>query len=193
MPPSLVLASTSAYRRELLDRLKISYRAVGHLVDEGAIRVSGSAVEAARELAVAKAESLVESHGDAYLLASDQIVEVDGEFLGKPGNRANARQQLERLSQKAHRLVTAVALRSPDGDMIVETVTIELTMRQLASEEIDRYLDAEQPWDCAGSYKIESLGISLFDRVEGQDFTSIVGLPLTVVARMLRDVGFLIP
>lgn len=192
--PELVLASTSRYRRELLDRLGIPYTAAAHRCDERATAAGLDDPERiARVLARAKAQSLAADHADAFVLGSDQLVDLDGEILGKPGDAPGARAQLARLRGRTHRLITAVALRHPDGRVDEALDVHRMTMRDLSDDEIARYVDREHPVDCAGSYKIERLGIALFDRVEGTDFTAIVGLPLATVARMLRRAGFQVP
>jgi len=192
--PELVLASTSPYRRELLDRLHVRYRAAAHRCDERATAAAlDDPEQIARTLARAKAESLATDHPGAFILGSDQLADLDGEILGKPGDPAGARAQLARLRARTHRLITAVALRRPDGHVDEALDIHRMTMRDLSDDEIARYVDRERPVDCAGSYKIEALGIALFDRIEGTDFTAIVGLPLATVARLLRAAGFHVP
>ncbi len=190
----LILASTSPYRLELLQRFGIPFEAVAHRCDEDVEMTSGKpADEVAATLARAKAESL--DH-DAYILGSDQVVEHEGEILGKAGTMEGARAQLRRLSGSTHRLITAVALRHPNGAprLVDEAVAVcRMTMRALSDEEIARYVKAESPVDCCGAYKIESRGIALFDRIECDDFTAITGLPLMRVGSMLRAVGFEVP
>lgn len=190
----LLLASTSPYRRQLLDRLGIAYATEPHRCDERALAAGITDPEVlVRTLARAKAESLVRDHPRAHVLASDQGVVLDGEVLGKPGDEAGAAAQLARLRGRTHRLLTAVALRHPDGSVREALDEHRMTMRPLEDAEIERYVRAERPFDCAGSYKIEGLGIALFESVEGRDFTAIVGLPLLTVARMLRDAGWRVP
>lgn len=188
----LILASTSIYRRELLDRLGLPYQALPHRVDERQeAPAGGSPEEIALHLAVAKAKSLAD--GTAHVLASDQLVDLDGAVLGKPGSAAAAIEQLRRMSGRTHRLLTAVALAHPDGRVETALDLCRLTMRALEDEEIERYVRVDQPVDCAGSYKIERLGIALFSRIEGEDFTAITGLPLITVARLLRQAGYRAP
>jgi len=188
----LILASTSVYRRELLDRLGVPYQALPHRVDERAeAPVGRSPDEIALHLAFAKARSLAD--GSAHVLASDQLVDLDGTVLGKPGSEAAAIEQLRHMSGRTPRLLTAVALAHPDGRVETTLDLCRLTMRPLEDEEILRYVQADQPLDCAGSYKIERLGIALFSRIEGEDFTAITGLPLITVARLLRQAGYRTP
>lgn len=187
-----MLASTSAARRALLDRLRVPYEAVAPGCDEDSIQ-SDSADETARLRAVAKAESVARERPDAVVLGADQVVELEGELLGKPGSAEGARAQLRRLAGRAHRLVTAVALVGPSGGPEVALDVHRMTMRPLDEAEIGRYVAADDPAGCAGSYKVESLGIALFDRIEGGDSTAIMGLPLMVVCSMLRRSGWALP
>lgn len=193
----LVLASESTYRRALLDRLGLPYTSRSHRVDERALFNRDvdepNLAELAAALACAKAESVVEFEPNAHVIASDQIAEIDGDVLNKPGTRARAIAQLSRLQGRQHRLLTAVALRTPDGKTLTALDEHRMHMRPLTPEEIERYIDSEQPLDCCGSYKIECLGISLFSAIEGEDFTAITGLPLIALARMLRSAGFPLP
>ena len=141
-------------------------------------------------LSLRKARSLAGRFPDALSVGADQIAEVGGERLHKPGNEENAREQLHKLAGRAHRLVTAVTvLRARDlhGESIVDVHT--LTMRPLSRAAIESYVAREKPLDCAGSYRIEALGIALFERVEGLDFTAIVGLPLTALVALLLRFG----
>ncbi len=188
----LVLASTSPYRRELLDRLRVPYTAAPHRCDERATGVADP-VDLARALARGKAESIAGDHPGAHVLGSDQLVALDGEVLGKPGDEAGALAQLRRLSGRTHRLITAAALLAPDGGVREALDEHRMTMRALSDGEIARYVARERPFDCAGSYKIEGLGIALFEAVSGPDFTAVVGLPLLSVAAMLREAGFSVP
>ena len=187
----LVLASTSAARRALLERLGVSFDTLAPECDEERIR-GATPADTARARAIAKAESVARSHPEATVLGSDQLVDLDGEIVGKPGTSERARAQLARLSGRAHRLVTAVALIGP-GTRSVHVDTCTLRMRALGEDEIARYVSADAPEACAGSYRIESRGIALFEAIEGADHTAIVGLPLMQTAAMLRDAGWSIP
>ncbi|MCC7380285.1 MAG: septum formation protein Maf [Deltaproteobacteria bacterium] len=191
--PALVLASTSAYRRAQLDRLGVPYVAAAHQADESVTPERASLDEVARFLARAKAESLAARFPEAWIIGSDQLVDLDGERLGKPGSVAAAEAQLARLAGRAHRLLTAVALRAPSGTVEVSLDAHVMQMRSIGAEEIRRYVAADQPIDCAGAYKIEARGIALFEAVEGSDHTAIVGLPLIALTTMLRRAGFLVP
>lgn len=190
----LVLGSTSRYRRELLARLRVPFDVLAPEVDEEALQRSGAEPSSiALRLAVAKAASVAAKRSDAFVIGSDQVVDLDSEILGKPGDEARAREQLARLQGRTHRLVTAVALRAPDGTLRTHVDVHRMTLRSLGAAEIERYVAAEQPLDCCGAYKIESLGIALFERIEGDDFTAIPGLPLIALGRLLRESGFDVP
>jgi septum formation protein len=194
--PDLLLASTSPYRGELLARLGLPFRTRAPACDEVALKRALPAglapVEVARALARAKAESLRDLEPGVTLVGSDQLVALDDDVLGKPGTAEAAREQLARLAGRAHVLVTAVALAHPGG--LVEHVDVtRLVMRTLSSEQIDRYVRADAPLDCAGSYRLEARGIALFESIASADHTAIVGLPLIAVATMLGALGYPVP
>lgn len=189
----IILGSTSRYRRELLSRLRFDFECHAPPVDEEPYKRSGaSPVSIASVLAVAKAESLIGLDPDAVIIGSDQVVDLDGEVLGKPGTPAAAIEQLEQLAGREHRLITAVAIWHQYRTQLYVDSTL-LVMRELTREEIARYVALDDPCDCAGSYKIESLGISLFDAIESSDQTAIMGLPLIAVTRLLRAAGIDLP
>jgi septum formation protein len=193
MPSPLILASTSKYRRELLERLAIPFTCQSPGIDEEAWKRKGlPAAELARELAIAKSQAVWSKHPDAIVIGSDQVAEVDGQILDKPGSINRAIEQLGLLSGKTHHLWTAVAISSVAGcDVFIDKTT--LTMRSLTAEEMARYVAHDQPLDCAGSYKLESLGITLFEQITSADQTAIIGLPLLETARRLREHGFQLP
>ncbi|MBI4613705.1 MAG: septum formation protein Maf [Planctomycetes bacterium] len=189
-PAPLVLASSSRYRIALLERLGIPFQAVGHRCEErSAAPAAVSPEEVVRALARAKAESLRAEFPSALILGSDQVVELDGELLGKPGTQEAAVKQLLRLQGREHRLVTAVALSRPGGPTEVEIDVHQLRMRSLSDAEIRHYVERDRPLDCAGSYRFESLGIALFEGILGEDATAIVGLPLIRTISMLARAG----
>jgi septum formation protein len=192
--PRLILASSSKYRAALLRRLGLTFESLSPRVNEVEVQRSGLAPrEVAERLAISKAEDVALLAPDAYVLGGDQLVELDGEILGKPGSFERAVAQLERLAGVEHRLVTAIALRHPSGqtDLAVDVHTLK--MRPLERAEIERVVAADEPYDCAGSYKIEGRGISLFEWIEGEDFTAIEGIPLIALGRLLRAAGFEVP
>ncbi|MBA3312796.1 MAG: Maf family protein [Planctomycetota bacterium] len=195
MASELILASTSPYRRALLERLGVTFRSEAPGVDEDAVKHAESdPVRLAERLASAKAEAIAERFPNAIVIASDQLATIDGEVLGKPGTARKAVEQLERLAGRTHELVTAVCvLRLSDGVRHLHTDRTRLTMRSLSRDALERYVALDTPLDCAGAYKIESAGIAMFDRIETQDFTAITGLPLIAVVRMLGEFGVRVP
>jgi septum formation protein len=189
----LILASTSPYRRKLLEQLGLPFRCVAPGVDEAVIQSQiADPLALAERLARAKAAAVFAQNPDAVVIGSDQLVAFGGRVLGKPGTAARAVAQLLAMAGHEHRLITAVALADRDGVEIAMNIA-RLWLRPLGAEEAERYVAADRPLDCAGSYKIESLGIALFDRIETSDQTAIVGLPLMTVCRMLRARGFVLP
>lgn len=192
--PRLVLASTSKYRRELLARLGVPFESCAPACDEDALKdESKPPSHVASFLAREKAVSLRASHADAYVIGGDQLVDLDGRILGKPGTVERAELQLKLMRGRSHRLLTALALACPDGRVLEHLDVHVLTMRMLSDDEIARYVAREQPIDCAGSYKVESGGIALLARIEGEDFSAITGLPLITLTSLLRQEGFAIP
>jgi septum formation protein len=192
MTARLLLASTSPYRRELLSRLRIPFDVARPEVDE--VPLPGeSPLALARRLAAAKAEAIATREGDAWVIGSDQVAELDGRPLGKPGNRDAALAQLASMSGRSVAFRTAVSVMHRDLGRFDAIDTTVVRFRGLAAEEIARYVDSEQPFDCAGSFKSEGLGIVLFDAIETSDPTALVGLPLIATARLLRQAGFALP
>ena len=189
--PRLVLASTSRYRRELLARLRLPFDTVRPEVDETPL--AGEAPEAlALRLATAKAGAVAAHHPGACVIGSDQVADFDGRPLGKPGDRAAAIAQLAAMSGRSVAFRTAVAVAA-GGRVHGALDTTLVHFRRLAPGEIERYVDLEQPFDCAGSFKSEGLGITLFEAIESRDPTALVGLPLLATARLLRESGLALP
>lgn len=189
----LILASTSRYRADLLARLRLPFDIQAPAVDETATDQEPPEKLAPR-LARAKAEAVAALHPQAWVLGSDQAAACRGRLLGKPGSREAACEQLAWMSGRPAAFVTALALTQhgrprPLTDMDVTVVRL----RRLSSEEIERYVDAEQPLDCAGSFKAEGLGISLFEEIQSRDPTGLIGLPLIATARLLRKAGYRLP
>lgn len=197
-PPALVLGSTSRYRRELLERLGLPFEVRAPDVDETprageappalAVRLAN-----AKAVAVAVASANVGAHAsvrDVVVIGSDQVADLAGRALGKPGTHERAQEQLRAMSGQTVLFHTAVAISRPATGQFWEAVdTVRVRMRVLSDQEIDTYLRLEQPYDCAGSAKVEGLGIALLDRIESDDPTSLIGLPLITVARLLREAG----
>ena len=190
--PRLVLASTSRYRRELLERLRLPFDVARPDVDETPL--AGEHPQAlARRLADAKAVAVAAGVGDAWVIGSDQVAALGGQALGKPGDRALAQAQLAAMAGRAVEFFTAVSVAHADGRRFEALDRTTVRFRNLDADEIARYVDAEVPLDCAGSFKSEGLGIALFDAIESSDPTALVGLPLIATARLLRQAGFVLP
>jgi septum formation protein len=188
-PRDLVLASTSRYRQALLARLGLPFVAVDPRVDESPLPGERPADTALR-LSVLKARAVAPRHSRALIVGSDQVASCDGERLGKPGNRENALRQLSALSGRSASFYTALAvLDARDGTVRSRVVPCRVSFRTLSRATIERYLEREQPYDCAGSAKSEGLGIALIERIETEDPTSLVGLPLIALTELLADAG----
>lgn len=187
--PKLILASTSRYRRELLMRLRLPFAVESPLVDEQVLP-GETAPDTALRLALAKAQAVAERHPQAVVIGSDQVCELGGAPVGKPGDHAAATQQLQRLSGQSVRFHSAVAVVCVErGFAQAQMATVTVQFRQLSALEIENYLRADAPYDCAGSAKCESLGIALVEAIESDDPTALVGLPLVRTAQMLRLAG----
>jgi len=188
---SLILASGSRYRQELLGRLGMPFEAWSPDVDERPLPGEAPAATAAR-LARAKAQAGAGRFPGAWIIGSDQVADLGGEPIGKPGTRSKAREQLLAMSGRTVRFHTALCLLGPHGPREA-LVTTEVDFRPLTGAEIDRYLDREDALDCAGSAKSEGLGIALLASLEGDDPTALVGLPLIALCALLREAGFRVP
>ena len=189
----LILASTSRYRRELLQRLGIPFRCLTPLIDEDSFKTARlDPVSLAATLAIAKAESLSRFDPESVVIGSDQVAALDDEILNKPGSIENAIEQLVRMSGRTHRLITAVAVAHQCRTRLHVNVT-ELTMRPLTRNAVERYVISEHPLDCAGSYMIESQGIALFESIQTSDQTAIIGLPLMAIVSLLGRCGITLP
>jgi len=186
---SLVLASTSPYRRALLERLRLPFVTASPRVDE-LPRPSESPRALALRLAVAKADAGAKLHPEAWIIGADQVAECDDDVLGKPGTAERARIQLAMCSGRVVTFHTAVRLTHHAGDGLTHVDQTRVKFRVLTSSEIDRYVELDQPLDCAGSFRSEGLGITLFERIETDDPTALIGLPLLWLAGSLRKVGF---
>ena len=188
--PRLILASGSAYRRELLERLRLPFEVLVPDIDE--TPQSGELPEAtALRLARAKAEAVAARAPGSVVIGSDQVATLDGQQIGKPGNHANALLQLQTM--RGRRVVFHTALCLWDGrtgTAQVENVQTFVTVRDLPDAELDAYLRIEQPYDCAGSAKNEALGIAILERIDSADPTALTGLPLIALTGMLRQAGF---
>lgn len=187
--PRLILGSTSRYRRELLERLRWPFEVAAPGVDETP-HPGESPAALARRLALAKARAVSAAHPDAVVIGSDQVADLDGRSIGKPGTHERAVEQLRAMSGRSVVFQTAVAVvREVSGFVDEVLVPVTVRFRRLSGAEIEHYLRAEQPYDCAGSARSESLGIALLDAIESDDPTALVGLPLIRTAALLRAAG----
>lgn len=188
-PPPLILGSTSRYRRELLARLRLPFDVHAPLVDEAALPDEVPAALALR-LALAKAREVAARFPAAVVIGSDQVADHAGRAVGKPGTHERATEQLRAMSGHSVVFQTAVAVvRADTGYANAVLVPVTVRFRHLSDAEIEHYLRAEQPYDCAGSAKAEGLGIALLDSIESTDPTALVGLPLIQTCMLLREVG----
>jgi septum formation protein len=191
--PDLILASSSVYRRQLLDRLGLRYRVISPDIDES-LAPGEAPTEAALRLARVKAAAVAARYPESLVIGSDQIAVLNGECLGKPGDAFRAATQLAAMSGQTLVFHTAVCLlNAASAREQLESVPTTVVMRTLNAAEIERYLRHDRPFDCAGSAKIESLGIALTERVSTDDPTALIGLPLIVLCRMLRAEGVALP
>lgn len=192
--PSLVLGSTSPYRKELIARFGLPFETCSPRTDEQPL--PGEAPSAlAMRLAKAKAEDVCRqlqgaSAQDVLVIGSDQVAELHGQALGKPGNHQRATEQLRAMrGQEVHFHTAVCVMRPANGFTSTHLSTVTVTFRDLSDADIDTYLHAEQPYDCAGSAKAETLGIVLLERILSDDPTALIGLPLIATARLMRDAG----
>jgi len=188
----LVLASTSPYRRELLSRLRLPFETVRPEVDESPLH-GETPLALAERLARAKAGVIARREPGAFVIGSDQVAELEGQPLGKAGDRTGAIAQLGAMSGREVLFRTAVCIQREGDPPRMATDTTTVRFRPLSFAEIERYVDAEAAFDCAGSFKAEGLGITLFDAIDSSDPTALIGLPLIITARLLREAGFVLP
>ncbi len=192
-PPKLILASTSAYRRMLLERLCIPFSVERPEVDETPLPGETPSATAMR-LALDKARAVAARHPDALVIGSDQVAHIGDAVFGKPGTSERAIAQLQAMRGQTVVFHTALALiDNRDGQTLQDSVPTSVRFRMLSDDEIVRYVAREQPLDCAGSAKSEGLGISLLDALSGDDPTALIGLPLIALSRMLRTRGLQLP
>lgn len=190
----VILASTSVYRKALVERLGLTVQCEPPGVDEDAFKKSiEDPFGLAATLASAKARAVAERHPGRVVIGGDQLVAFEGQILGKPGTIENAVEQLLQLAGKTHELITAMSVIGPDGSEHRHTDIAWMTMRPLDQGRIERYVKLDRPVDCAGAYKIESAGISLFETIETGDHTAITGLPLMALTTILESLGLALP
>ena len=185
----LILASSSIYRRELLQRLRLPFECVSPAIDESARPGEVPAATALR-LALEKTRAVAATHPQALVIGSDQVAELDGTALGKPGGHTNAVQQLRAMRGRRVVFHTALCLLdAASGRHQLETTVTTVQLRALTDAQIERYLQLEQPYDCAGRAKVESLGIALAKKIDSNDPTALIGLPLITLVSMLKQEG----
>lgn len=189
MTRRLILGSTSPYRRELMQRLAIPFETAAPDIDE--TRYDGeSARDMVLRLSLQKAQAVAAQYPDALIIGSDQCAVLHEQVIGKPGNHENAVQQLQNSSGKTVAFLTGLCLYdSRDGSYQLDVVPFAVDFRELNDAEIDAYLRKDQPYNCAGSFRSESLGITLFKRMHGNDPTALMGLPLIRLSQMLTQAG----
>jgi len=189
----LVLASTSPFRREILHKLNIDFDVCAPNVDESRM-LNETPQQLVTRLSEAKARAAGTHYSDALIIGSDQVAVLGNQVLGKPLNHENARHQLASASGNKVSFYTGICLfNSATGNTQVRCVPFHVYFRKLTDEQIERYLLAEQPYNCAGSFKSEGLGISLFEKFDGEDPNTLVGLPLIELIRMLASEGVIVP
>lgn len=187
---NLILASSSPFRRQILDKLQLEYSCISPDIDESAMEDEKPEDLVAR-LAVEKAQKIAETEKDCLIIGSDQVAVLNNEILGKPHTHENAVAQLKKLSGHRVTFLTGLALiNAKTGNIQSETVPFYVEFRDLSDEVIENYLRAETPYNCAGSFKSEALGIVLFDKLEGEDPNTLMGLPLIRLVRLLENEGF---
>ncbi len=193
MDPHYLLGSTSRYRAELLSRLHLPFTTASPVCDETPL--PGEPPDTlANRLAQAKALSLRSEHPNTIIIGSDQVAALDGMLLGKPDTLSNARRQLQSMRGQSVVFYTALGVVDSRSGQVLHAMDVTTAvLRDLSDAEIDRYLTVEQPLDCAGSFMIEGLGISLFDRVESNDPSALIGLPLIKLCQCLRELGCALP
>ena len=186
----LVLASTSPFRRAILEKLGVDFKTVAPDVDES-ILIDEIPEQLVARLAEAKARAVAEHVDNALVIGSDQVAVVDGQILGKPGDHGNAVKQLKRASGKRVSFLTGLCVFNSESKRVqVDVIPFNVIFRQLTDSQIENYLQKEQPYNCAGSFKSEGLGIALFERLEGDDPNTLIGLPLIRLIKMLESEGF---
>lgn len=190
---NLILGSTSPFRKELLERLKLDFTTDSPDIDETPLQAETPENYVTR-LSLEKAKAVATRHNNAMIIASDQCSVLNGEIRGKPGNHQNAVKQLTESSGNRVSFLTGLCLYDcRDDSYQLEMVPFHVDFRNLSASEIESYLQAEQPYGCAGSFKSEGLGVTLFKRLEGEDPSALIGLPLIKLSEMLRLKGFLLP
>lgn len=189
---NLILASTSPFRKAILEKLDIPFSTQSPEIDETPVE-NETPEQLVERLSIAKAKAIADKLDKGLVIGSDQVAVIDGQILGKPGNHENAIKQLQFASGKTVTFLTGLCLyNAASRKHQVEVVPFNVVFRKLTEQQIDNYLKKEQPYNCAGSFKSEALGISLFDKLEGDDPNTLIGLPLIRLVRMLEREGIAI-
>ena len=187
---SIILASESPYRKELLERLNLSFRTCPAHIDEESIwNTDLSPLEVSLELSKLKAKKVFSDFPKSIVIGSDQVIALGNQVFGKPMTETKAVQQLIELQGKTHQLITSVCILSESKEVTFSNTANLMIRAELTRDEIENYVKHDRPLNCAGSYKIEGMGIALFEKVETNDFTSIIGLPLIELTKNLREFG----
>ena len=185
----IILASTSPFRKSVLEKLGLAFDCHAPEVDETP-QAGETPAQLVERLSIAKAQAVAAHYQQGLIIGSDQVAVIEDEILGKPGNHENAVAQLERAAGKTVTFLTGLAVvNAASGAIHAEVVPFKVEFRQLTRQQIVNYLNAEQPYNCAGSFKSEGLGIALFERLEGDDPNTLIGLPLIRLIRMLEKEG----
>lgn len=190
----LILGSTSAYRKELMLKLGIPFETMKPSCDEVSLKIEflaqkKSPLEIAENLALAKASSLNKEFKHAVIIGGDQLVDLDGQIIGKSKTFNNAKEQLQNMSGRTHNLITSIAILHEDQKWTLNHIS-KMKMKKLTYKEIEDYLRIDMPLDCAGSYKIERSGLCLFEKIETDDFSAIQGLPMMWISQKLKEIGY---
>lgn len=189
----IILASTSIYRKQQLERLNISFSTASPKITEETLKTKGlEPTQLSEELSLLKARSISSLYADAIVIGGDQVASFNQTILSKPKTKENAFQQLQSMAGKEHKLITSLAIITNRQEHIY-TCVAKMKMRQLTDAQISRYIDIDGPLHSCGSYRLEALGISLFESIDCEDYTSIIGLPLMWTARTLSKLGVSVP
>jgi len=188
--PKLILASTSPYRKELIEQLNVPFTCESPDIDEKSDQYNHlSAVELSQILAFAKADDIYNKNQDSFVIGGDQVLAFKNEIFGKPGTEEKAIEQLLKLNSNTHQLVTSICILGP-ATKIEFTNIARMTMKKLTKSQIESYIKKDQPLNCCGSYKLESLGKDLFEKIECDDQSAIIGVPLIQLGKELAKIGF---
>ena len=189
----VVLASTSIHRKQQLERLNISFVTVSPSINENDFKAKDFGhVQLSRELAFCKTRNIGPRYNDAIVIGGDTVVSFNKVILSKPKTKKKAVEQLKILSGREHKLITSIVIRE-NGAEHIHTTIAQMKMRELTEDQISRYIETDEPFDSCGSYRLDALGISLFESIDCEDYTAIIGIPLMWTARMLTKLGVSIP